>query len=118
MKCIVELGRIERAPLLIGGAMKIHDYPADALCQWYYGRRDEWGDWSFEDDESMDYFEDVDGATALREIEVALRDGCEPIYAADGEVMGYVEKDGEHGNFFTNCDEYTYEEYYGEPYRA
>lgn len=98
--------------------MKIHNYHPDVLVQWYYGRRDEWGNWSFDDDENMDYAEDVDGAAALEMIENALRDRCEPIYAIDGKVMGYVEKDGEHGNFFTDCDECTYEEYYGEPYES
>lgn len=90
----------------------IYDYDDDILSQFCYAERvgGDFAQW-----EVGEQIEDVDGAAAKKAITEALEGGAEPVYVS-GYVMGY-EQDGQ-SYIYTDCDEQTYEEYYGEPYTA
>lgn len=106
--------------------MEIYNYADDALVQVSEAYQDESGTWLPKPCASV---EDMDGVAAINEISEALDAGCEPL-VVNGKVMGYydgvlvgekmqrvIDVDGtERVYLYCNCDEYTYEEYYGFPY--
>lgn len=93
--------------------MKIHDYIPEALIQRCEAEKDENGEW---EPKGCCLVEDMDGTTALKEIREALSVGCDPV-VVNGKIMGYITSTGTPW-IYCDCDECTYEEYYGEPYQG
>ena len=85
----------------------------DTLTQWRDAVRLEDGSWDIDPDS---HYGDKPAYIAEEIIERAVNDGAEPIYDDDGRVQGYHYPDGRDSSLFTDCDECTYEEYYGSPY--
>lgn len=90
----------------------IYDYDDACLSQFCYA---EHAESDFVQWEVGEHIEDVDGAAAKKAIEEALNDGYKPVYA-NGYIMGYEDEDT--AFIYTDCDDETYEEYYGEAYTA
>lgn len=84
----------------------------DTLTQWRDAVRLEDGSWDIDPDS---YYGDNPAYIAEEIIERAVNDGAEPIYDDEGRVQGYHYPDGHDSSLFTDCDECTYEEYYGCP---
>lgn len=91
---------------------QIHDYPDAALAQMCYAvPTGDGSDW-----DAGEHITDMTGVAASRAVEDALASGFAPLLV-DGEIMGYFDESGA-GIIFCDCDEQTYEEYYGEPYQG